>query len=114
MIINGKVINPGDLRTSVGLGKRSITTQPGGYETTAFASFTTVWARWSGAHGGESMQAAIAGVDAPATVLIRYNATLDQTCGVLLGSDWYEIISIDDIRQRHEYMELKVKRWEAA
>ena len=33
----------------------------------------------------------------------------DETCAVLLGSVRYEIVSIDDVRQRHEYLELKVK-----
>jgi SPP1 family predicted phage head-tail adaptor len=114
MIISGKVVNPGQLRTLISLGSRSVVTGTGGFQVPTFTAFVDVYARWIGAHGADSTQAAIAGVDAPATVLIRYNAGLDRTGAVKLGSDWYEIVSIDDIQQRHEYMELKVRRAEAA
>lgn len=111
MILNGRVINPGELRTPINLGSRTVATQPGGFKVPSFARFATVYARWKNAHGAESAQAAAEGGEAPATVLIRYYASLNETCGVQLGADWYEIVSIDDIEQRHEYMELQVKRW---
>ncbi len=43
-------------------------------------------------------------------MLIRYDSRLDETCLVQKGSEIYEIVgSIDDIEERHEYMELKIR-----
>jgi SPP1 family predicted phage head-tail adaptor len=109
MIIGSKVTNPGEMRTSIELGTRTVTTGTGGFQTAAFTSFATVWAKWSNVHGGEVWQAAALNASKPATVLIRYNASLDETCLVQKGSDVYEIVSIDNIGERGEYMELKVR-----
>lgn len=110
MIIGGKVINPGELRTQITLESRTVATGTGGFQSPTWSTIATVWSRWSNAHGPESLQAAIQNAEAPATVLIRYRAGLDTTCAVLKGSKRYEIVSIDNIQERGEYMELKVRR----
>ena len=61
----------------------------------------------------EALNAQIAQVDAPATVLIRYRSDVDETCAVLKGTLQYEIKSIDNIEERSEYLELKVVRMKA-
>src|SRR5512139_3510920 len=109
MIIGNKVTNPGELRTRITLGTRTVTTGTGGFQTTTFATFATVWARWTNVHGQETWQAEALGASKPATVLIRYNSSLDETCLVQKGSDVYEIVSIDNIGDRSEYMELKLR-----
>lgn len=108
MILRGKIINPGELRTQVGIGRRTITS-PGGFPVAAYERVDTVWARWRGVHGSEAWQAQAVGAEGAATVLIRYRPGIDNTTGIQLGNDWYEVISVDDIEQRHEYIELKVK-----
>jgi SPP1 family predicted phage head-tail adaptor len=113
VIIGDKVVNPGELRTQISLQSRTITDQTGGFQKPTWSTIAMVWSRWKNAHGAESLQAALVGAEAPATVLIRYRSGLDQTCAVLKGSERYEIISIDDIEERHEYQELKVKRMKA-
>lgn len=110
MILNGKVINPGEFRTQITLEERAEATSSGGYKSPTWSPLKTVWSRWKNAHGAESFQAALEGVSAPATVLIRYIDGLDETCAVLKGANRYEIISIDNIEERSEYIELKVRR----
>ena len=110
MILNGKVINPGEMRTRITLQERSVTSQTGGFQAPSWTNISTVWCRWTNAHGNESMQAALQSAQAPATILIRWISGLDTTCAILKGSERYEILSIDDIQERHEYMELKVQR----
>jgi len=110
MILNGKAINPGELRTQITLQRRNVTEQAGGFLAPSWVNIATVWARWKNAHGNESLQAALQAAEAPATVLIRYNSAVDPTCAVLKGGVRYEILSVDDIEERGEYMELKVKR----
>ena len=43
-------------------------------------------------------------------MLIRYRTGVDPTCAILKGSDRYEIISVDNIQERSEYLELRVKK----
>jgi SPP1 family predicted phage head-tail adaptor len=62
-------------------------------------------------HGSEAWVADQAGkAVSAATVTIRYRSDVTSRCSILKGSDRYEIVSIDDIQERHEYLELKVKR----
>jgi SPP1 family predicted phage head-tail adaptor len=110
MNLGGKTINPGEFRTWITLERRAVTIGNGGFETPTWSTITTCWARWRNAHGNESLQAALQSAEAPATVMIRYVAGLDPTCAVKKGLDRYEILSIDNIEERSEYLELRVKR----
>ena len=109
MNLNGRVINPGELRTPVTLQSRAAGTDAGGFQSPTWSTIAAVMAKWTGVHGAEAWTAQTVEAQRAATVLIRYLAGVDETCAVLLGSDRYEIVSIDDIQQRHEYLELKVK-----
>lgn len=110
MNLNGKVSNPGELRTPITLQRRAIVTGAGGFQAPSWVNIGSVFCKWENAHGSEVWSADSAGAEQPATLLIRYNRDLDTTCAVLKGSERFEIISIDDIRERHEYMELKIRR----
>jgi len=110
MILGGRPTNPGELNTQIVLKKRSVAIDAGGFQAvTAGDTIATVWSRWRNVHGSEVWSAAAQNAIKPATVLIRYNSSLNETCLVQKGSDLYEIISIDNIDERSEYMELKVQ-----
>jgi SPP1 family predicted phage head-tail adaptor len=115
MNLNGKVSNPGDLRTPVLLAPRTVSEEMGGFQRPLPAEEAAIsaWAKWSNIHGSETWAAAISGAIAPATVLIRYQADLDQTWYISKdnGESWFEIKGMDDIQERHEYIELKVSQW---
>ncbi len=113
MILKGKVINPGELRTVITLKKRVVTIDAGGFQTQTWAKIADVWAKWTNAHGYEVWTADMAGAKLPATVLIRYRSDIDTTCAIEKGTELYEIVSIDDIQERHEYQEIKVQRLES-
>lgn len=110
MILNEKVINPGELRTRITLQSPTASEDAGGFQARAYGNVATVWARWSNAHGSEAIQAAALGAEAPATVLIRYYAGLGTTWRVVKGSAEFEIVSVDNIQERGEFLELKVRR----
>ena len=135
MKLNGNVINPGEMRTRIVLARREMTTDAGGFNKPTHPYISRVWARWKNVHGSEAWTAAEAlGAEAAATVLIRYRPDIDETCLVVkdafvsetvpehegdpvsltyTGGQIYEIVSMDDIGERHEYIELKVKRKKA-
>lgn len=109
MIIGSKTTNPGALRTQVTIQSRTNATNTGGFLVPGWVNVATVWAKWNNVHGQEIWAASAINAIKPATVLIRYRAGIDSTCAVLKGSERYEIISVDNIENRNEYIELKVK-----
>ena len=111
MILSNKPTNPGDLRTPVTLYKRAVSTGAGGFPRGSKGDkIAEVLASWENTHRDDVWGAAALNAVDTATVLIRYNASLDTTCLLEKGGRLYEIISTDDIKERHEYMELTVKR----
>lgn len=132
MKIGNRVTNPGELNTQIILAKRIVTTDAGGFQVTTYEHIAQVWARWANVHGSEAWTSASLGFTAPATVLMRYLVGVDATCVVYKGAQleevivegevtglqitgglMYEIVSLDNIDERSEYLELKVQRKEA-
>jgi SPP1 family predicted phage head-tail adaptor len=109
MRIGTVVTNPGQFRTKVTLKSRSSTVDPGGYQEETLTTIASVWAKWIGVHGSEAWAANTANALRAATVTIRYRSDVDETCLVELDGLDYEIVSMDDIQQRHEYIELKLQ-----
>lgn len=111
MNLNGKTMNPGDLRTAITLKSRTATGDDGGFQVPTWTKIADVLAKWTNAHGSEVWAADMAGAKQAATVLIRYRSDVNEACAVVKGSEVFEIVSIDDIQERHEYLELKVQKW---
>ena len=109
MRIGSVVTNPGELRTQVTLKRRTVITDPGGFERESITPIAVLWARWIGVHGSEAWAANSANALRAATVLIRYRPDVDETCLITLDGLDYEVISMDDIRQVHEFIELKLQ-----
>jgi SPP1 family predicted phage head-tail adaptor len=107
------MINPGELNTPITLKSRSIITggsAAAGFRIPSYDEIGQVLAKWVNVHGSEVWSSQTVNAMKAATVLIRYQAGLDETCVVDKGGEVYDIVSIDDIQERHEYMELKIKK----
>jgi SPP1 family predicted phage head-tail adaptor len=115
VILNGKLINPGEFNTKIELVSVVQSQDAGGFYQQAETVNKTVWAQWTNIFGMEVVRAAAAGVEISATVRIRYLAGVNNSWRVRKGSEIFEIITdVDDIRERHEYMEFKVRRMAGA
>jgi SPP1 family predicted phage head-tail adaptor len=115
MRLGGKITNPGDLRTRIDLVDIVRSQDAGGFYHVTELPGKAVWASWKNAFGLEAMRAAAEGVEISATVRVRFLAGLNNSWRVRKGGETYEIITdVDDIGERHEYMEFKVRRYEAA
>lgn len=110
MRINDKPTNPGELNVKISLYQRTVVTDAGGFQVPGTLKIADVWARWINAHGSEVWTASMAGAIQPATVLIRWRTDVDETCLVEKNGVQFEIVSMDNIRERSEYLELKLKR----
>ena len=113
MNINGKPTNPGELRVPITLQGPTIVTDNGGAQRPSWADLVNgdVKAKWVNVHGAESWIANEAGkAISAATVTIRYRQDVTTRCSILKGINRFEIVSLDNIQERNEYLELKVKR----
>ena len=109
MNLNGKITNPGELRTLVTVQLGTVTKSADGVQKIVYANLTpsTAWVKWMNAHGIELIEAQSAKVQAPATVLMRYRSDINTRCALVKDGLLYAITSIDDIQNRHEYLEVK-------
>lgn len=72
----------------------------------------TMRCKWVNAHGREVYDAQQAGVEEPATLTLRYTPKLTAACTVFRGADPdpYGVISVNDVDDRHVWLEVKVQR----
>lgn len=116
-------LHAGDLRTRIRVQRKASARQPGGLVATESwidlgnSSDTDMprykYCQWIGYHGTEAIKQDILQASLSATVRLRYDPRINTTCRLLRGTEEYDIVSVDDIRLRHQWMELKVVRKEA-
>lgn len=112
MIIGSKATNPGELRIPARFYSREISTQAGGFQKPDVTELIDeAWVKWTNVHGSEAWIANSVQAEAGATVLRRYREGIDATCVIEKGGEYFEIVSLDNIGERGEYLELKVKLW---
>lgn len=112
MILNGKVVNPGEMNTRVVLRSRVLTEDAGGFVVPGGGREVVAWCKWVNAHGrdAEVLVADTEGARVFASLLMRYLPEVDETWAVVYRDKVWEIRSIDNIRERDEWMEIKVSR----
>lgn len=68
--------------------------------------------KWVNAYGVEVYTAKQAGVTEPATLTMRYTPLVTPTSTIYKGSDPrpYEVISVNDVEDRHAWLEVRVQR----
>mgnify|MGYP000963244287 CR=1 FL=1 len=108
MKIGRTTTNPGELRTKIVLEERKLEKDAGGFVKPITGRQIQTWCRWTNAHGQELWQADAAGARKTATLLIRYQPDLDETWKVIYRGNTWEIHSIDNVRERDEYQELRI------
>lgn len=115
-----KNANPGELRTPVFfyqiLRETDSEGVPSEVERNVFGDGKAVMCKWVNAHGYETFTAMQMQLREPATITCRYSPVIDLQQIVYRAGDRdaYEIISIDDVESRGQWLEIKVQRKEAA
>lgn len=102
-------MHPGLLRTPIDIyGKSASGT--GGFKTGTYAKLFTCGSQWVNDHGTDALVANANQVQKMATVTVRYDSRITELCRVYLGSVAYEIVTgIDNVRNRNEWMQFKVR-----
>ena len=72
--------------------------------------------KWVNAHGSEIYEAKQAGLTEPATLTMRYTNRITTTCLIYREKDPdpYEVLSLNDVEDRHVWLEIRVQRKAAA
>lgn len=109
-------LDAGQLRTPVTVISVTMTKNANGFNvpTEADALGYTLYVQWRNAHGTEVLQAQELGLRDKATLRCRYDSRITPTCIVRKGGEDWEIISIDNVDERGQWMELTVARLENA
>ena len=109
-----KYANPGALRTPVRFICINRTNDADGYptETEVDVFGQPVMCAWVNVHGNEVFTAMQMQLREPATLTTRYSSLINQKLLIYKGTDPdpYEVISIDDVDDRHRWLEIKAQR----
>lgn len=111
-----KSANAGEMRTPVYFMSIKRREDAEGFpkeaEVNVFGEGTSVRVKWVNAHGTDVFTAMQLKLREPATITMRYSPKIRTDLIVYKGSDPkpYEIISIDDVEERHRWLEVKVQR----
>ena len=112
-------VNPGQLRTPIQIQKKQQSRPKGQVEPTiqwvdVKENAPILFCQWIPLHGREAWQSEQLMLREPATVRLRYLPEVTASCRLVKDGQPYEIISIDHVRDRRQWTELKVQRMEAA
>lgn len=111
---------PGQLRTRIEIKKPVRSKDADGYGpaeyVNVFSEGKSVFCKWVNAHGKEVFEARQIGLIEPATLTMRYTDRLTSTCIISRKGDAnpYEVISINDVENRHTWLEVRVQRKDEA
>lgn len=72
-------------------------------------NYPYILAKWVNVHGSEAWVADSLQAQLGATITIRYRKDVKCAYIILLDETKFKIVSIDNIRQRNEWLEIKVK-----
>ena len=112
-------VNPGQLRTLVQIQKKQQHRPKGQIEPTiqwvsVRSGTSDFYCQWIPVHGREVWQSEQLMLREPATVRLRYLPEVTPSCRLVRDGAFYEIISVDHVRERKQWTELKVQKMEAA
>lgn len=111
-----KNANAGELRTPVFFmridRKEDAEAYPSEKEVNVFGDGKSVRVKWVNAHGSDSFIALQMKLREPATITCRYSPKITADLVVYRGNDPnpFEVISIDNVEERNQWLEIKVQR----
>jgi len=97
----------GELRHKITFQKLTTTTNENGFEVEDWEDYKTVWAAVSNLYGKEYFEAAAVQKENTVKFTIRYFKGLDTSMRILFQGRQYNIISIDNIKYKNKYIEIK-------
>ena len=105
------------LSTPIRIKKKTVTINENGIEIEMWDDVIDedVFCEWKNKFGRETYQAAMVNALEPASVKMWYIPGIDPTCQVVRVGDnaVFEIVGVDDVGERHQQLEIEIKRYVA-
>jgi len=101
--------NAGELRYRITLQKKIDITDNEGFTKPDWDDVATVWAAVENLHGREYWEAAAIQAENTVKFTIRYRPDVDQTMRIIFRGKVYNILSVDNIKYRNEFIEIKAR-----
>ena len=107
-----KYANAGELRTPVKFIRIDRGTDADGYPVEVEVEVLKTKCKWVNVHGTEVFTAMQQQLREPATITMRYSPLVNPKLILYKGTDTepYAVISVDDVEDRHKWLEVKVQR----
>ena len=111
-----KSAGAGELRTKIIIEAKTGGRTSNGYSgeewANVFPDGRAVFCKWVNAYGSDVIEVRRAGLEEYATLTMRYTARLAPDCRITRAGERrpYEVISINDVEDRHVWLEVKVHR----
>ncbi len=109
MRLGNRITNPGELRTRVLFQTATLTKDAGGAQIPAYVDLDAPLVKWVNAHGPETVSADASKAIKRATVTRRYHSGVSEISSIVKDGLRWQVVSVDDIQERHEYLELQVE-----
>ena len=105
------------LSTPIRIKKKTVTTNENGFEVETWEDVLNedILCEWKNKFGRETYQAAMVNALEPASVKLWFIPGITPTCQVVRVEDnaVFEIVGIDDVGERHQQLEIEIKRYVA-
>ena len=105
-----KYVNAGELRTPIKFTKIERTKDTDGYPIEVEKTVLETKCKWVNVHRTEVFTAMQQQLREPATITMRYSPLINAKLTIYKDTDMYEVISINDVEDRHKWLEIKVQR----
>lgn len=103
------------MTTAIRIKKKTIVTNDNDFEVETWTDIIDedILCEWQNKFGGEVYKAASVNAKEPARIRFWYIPGIDETCQVvkLENNITFDIINIDDIENRHQQLEIELKRY---
>ena len=110
-----KSANAGELRTPVIVEELNEMQDADGYPVRVWLNVfgqrdVKYRVKWVNAHGTEVYESMRLDLKEPATLTGRYSQLITPQCRITKDGEPYEIISVDNVENRNQWLEIKVQR----
>ncbi|WP_373844767.1 phage head closure protein [Clostridium sp.] len=103
-----------ELRHKITFQSLTTSTNENGFEEEIWEGYLTVWAGVSNLYGREFFQAAAVQAEKTVKFTVRYLSGVSTDMRILFRDKQYNITSIDNIKYRNKYMEIKALEVESS
>jgi len=103
----GDSLQIGELNQRITFQALAVLTNENGFEAESWIAYKEIWAKAENLHGREYFEAAAVHAENTLKFTIRYLDSINTTMRILFKGKLYNITSIDNIKYKNKFIEIK-------